>query len=312
MSRPKLEERFTQPKNWLWGQFNSVRNGALRFGQLAEHEAPRAHVVYILGLSEFSEKTFELARDFNAMACNFSVFDRYGQGASPRYLDDPHKQHSDGIDADIEDLIRYCETHIPAGEPIVLLGHSAGGLFGLHAIKKRPDLFAGAIFNAPLWGFENPPIKNRENFFAHLPLPSFIKQSYIPDGGSFTPRRESKMKPDDFSSDPQRNKLDDYWRENNPELQTGSPTIGWVQQMCKGIMRIRKSGFAESIKTPVLVFTGGEDNLVNNDRIRKFAKRLPNVEVHDFEDGKHEMLVEKDSIRKPLMEKIETFLKNKI
>ena len=99
MSRPKLEERFTQPKNWLWRQFNSVRDGALRFGQLAEHEAPRAHVVYILGLSEFSEKTFELARDFNNMACNFSVFDRYGQGASPRYLDDPHKQHSDGIDA---------------------------------------------------------------------------------------------------------------------------------------------------------------------------------------------------------------------
>lgn len=312
MGQSKLEKRFTEPPNWLWGHFKGARGESLRYGQLTNHKTPRAHIVYLMGLSEFSEKTFELAHDFNNMACNFSVFDRHGQGKSPRFLKDAHKQHSDGTAADIEDIVRFCEKNIPAGEPIVLLGHSTGGLLAIEAIAKRPDLFKGAILNAPLIGFETPPVKNRERFWATIPLPDWVEEQYIPGGRPFTSRKDSPMKPEDFSSDPARNKLDDLWRENNPELQTGSPTIGWVQNMCKTIMHLRKNGFAEKIKTPVLIFTGGKDKLVNNDHIRKFADRLPNAEIYNFPDGKHELLIEKDSIRSVLMTKANAFLRNKL
>lgn len=313
--RQGLENRFKKPKGWLWGHFNNARGGRLRFGRLAHHKTPLAHILYVEGLSEPAERTFELARDFNNMACNFSVLDRHGQGKSTRYLPDREKQHSQGVEHDIDDLIHYVDQHIPAGEPVILLGHSTGGLLAMLALEKAPERFKAAILIAPLFGLAPSPGRDREALLARLPTPELLTQCYMPGGTGWKARSapDSTVRPEDFSSDPVRNKLADYWNNRDKDLRTGAPTFGWVIEMCKAIMRTRKPDFAnkmDRLNRPVLIFTAGQDQLVNNRYTEDLAARLRDAKLYHFPDGKHELLQETDAIRRPLLQHAHDFLKN--
>lgn len=306
-----LPERFRKPKGWLWGQFTGARGGVLRFGTLRSHKTPLAHIVYVEGLSEYAEKTFELARDFNRMACNFSVFDRHGQGKSPRYLPGTQKQHSDGVAADIADIIKYCRDHIPPGEPVVLLGHSTGALLALLALEKAPDLFKAAILTAPLLGFQNPVLRDLENFYAQAPFPEFLRNSYIPGGGPWAARSDpaSPLKPEAFSGDPVRSHLHDYWLKKDKSLRAGSPTFAWIQEMCRAIGLVRDPALLQRISQPVLIFTAGDDRLVTDKPVLQAAGHMKDATLHHFPDGRHELLVEKDGIRRSLLARAHDFLK---
>lgn len=307
-----LENRFTKPKGWLWAHFTNARGATLRFGRLSCHKTPLAHIVFIEGLSEYAEKTFELARDFNRMACNFSVLDRQGQGKSDRYLPDRDRQHSQGVDHDVDDIIRFCRDHVPEGDPIILLGHSTGGLIALMALEKEPALFKGAILVAPLLGIASPLARDKESYIANLPLPPTFAGRYIPGGRGWTPR-ESKLslyKPEHFSSDPVRNKIHDYWPQKDRDLRSGSPTLRWIVEICRAIIRTRVPGFTEKIDKPVLIFTAGQDVLINNDPTLTLAGRLKRATHHHYPDGKHELYLEKDDIRDSLLRRTHDFLKN--
>ena len=314
MFKQGLPSRFKEPKGWLWGEFTGARGEPLRFGTLRSHKTPLAHVVYIEGLSEFAEKTFELARDFNRMACNFSVLDRHGQGKSARYFGSNDKQHSDGLDADVEDIIKYCREHIPPGEPIVLLGHSTGALFALLALEKAPDLFKAAILTAPLLGFENPFVKNLEGFYANICFPQWLRQNYAGGGGPWKSRDsdESSLKPEDFSSDPVRNKVSDYWPQHDPALQAGSATVGWVHEMCKAVIKVRDPAFLQRITMPMLIFTAGDDALVTEKPAHDAAQHMKKATCFRYEHGKHELLMETDTIRKDLLSRVRDFLKKNL
>jgi lysophospholipase len=303
-----LEPRFDRPKGWIEGTFVNARGVPLHYGELpaqsAETGKPLAHVVYVMGLSEYSEKMYELAADFNARACSFHIFDRNGQGHSPRIIQNSDKQHSTGVDHSVDDIIEFCKARIPAGEPIILLGHSTGGLLTLMALEKEPSMFKAAVLTAPLLGFGNPILKNREGFFAKLPLPRIIAESYIPGGGPWHRRWPAERhEPDAFSSDTKRNRLHDYWQEKDVALRMGSPTWQWVVNKCKGIVRVRNPEFLKKIVQPVLVITGGKDTIVNNAAVANVIAKLPNARHIEYKDGLHELLMERDEIRGSILDK---------
>jgi lysophospholipase len=304
----QIEPRFDRPAGWREGSFVNSRGAALRTGHLPAQVSPQgrplAHIVYVMGLSEYAEKTYELAADFNARACSFSVYDRHGQGRSPRLIPGSDRQHSTGVDGSADDLIAFCKTCLPAGEPVILLGHSTGGLIALLALEKEPELFKAAILTAPLFGFGNPILKNREGFFSRLILPKRLAHSYVPGGGPWQRRWPAERNgPDGFSSDPRRNRLHDYWQEKDKTLRAGAPTWQWVVQKCRGIVRIRDAAFLKKIAHPVLVVTGGKDGIVNNKAVADVVAKLPNARHVAYTDARHEILMERDEIRASVLDK---------
>lgn len=312
MTRQEIERRFTKPQGWLWGAFTGARGAPLRFGSLRLHKAPAAHIVYIEGLSEYAEKTFEIARDFNDRACNFSVFDRHGQGQSARYFPSrPHKQHSDGMERDAADIVRFCRDHIPPGEPVVLLGHSTGGLLALLALAREPELFCGAILTAPLLGIRENRVRGREGFIARLPLPRILARLYAPGGTDWKARSDPSafLPPGAFSSDPVRQTIDDRMTTHDPALRTGSVTLGWVMAACRAIVKVRDPAFSAKITQPLLVFTAGEDLLVVNEETEAVLRALPHAAHVHYPDSRHEMLMERDGIREALLEEAARFVR---
>ncbi len=314
-----LPERFREPATWQWNHFRNARGGQLRYGLMNNVKEPAATIIYAQGLSEYAEKTFELARDFNANACNFAVLDRYGQGLSDRPLKDRFKQHSTGFQHDVDDLIQLTndlktKNIIREDTPVILLGHSTGGLLSLMALHQEPDLFQGAVLTAPLLGFGNPILKDRECFFGHLPLPRAVKERYVPGEkpwrGRFDP--ENTMSPEDFTTDADRNTLMEYWEKTAPDLRTGLPTYGWVINACKAILKVRCPAYLNDIKQPLLLFTAGDDKIVNNAPTDKAAPHLPHAHLVLFKDSKHEMLMEKDDIRTEIIKRTMDFIKNSL
>ncbi len=301
MDGQDLQERFREPAGWQWGAMQNARGMALRHGYSIPTEKPMAHILYVGGASECAEKSFELARDFNRASCGFWVMDRAGLGLSDRYLSNRFKQHSEGFSHDAADLIRFVKEKIPAdGAPIILLGHSTGALIALTAAHDAPGVFSGAALTAPLFGLNRPAIiKNREHIFAKLPLPRLIREAFIPGGQSWRPRNErrSEMCCDDYSMDPDRKLIHDYWPENNEKLRVGAVTMGWTVEACKAMMLARDPAWLKKIDMPVHIFTAAKDNLVNNAHAIKALQHFKNALHTDLPDGRHDLPMERDHNR---------------
>jgi lysophospholipase len=283
------------------------RGAALRYGVSLPEGKPLAHVVYVEGLSEYAEKTFELARDFNRESCGFWVYDRQGQGLSSRFLDDPGKEHSQGFDHDVADLARFIRTVVPKDAPVIILGHSAGALISMLAAHDDPGLADGVVMSAPLMGINNPLVKSKERLWASLPEPRWLREHYIPGTDADIWKRadpRNHLRTDDYSSDPERKFVHDYWREKSPDLRTLAPTWGWVQEACRAIMETRQPGYLESIQTPMAIFSGGNDIRAYNKYTFNAVARLPNATHVHFDKGKHELLMETDDIRQPIIDAV--------
>ncbi len=310
-----MEERFTRPDGWLWGRLTNADGARLRYGLIARHQNPVANIVMVGGLSEFAEKYFETIRDMDALGYNCYFMDTMGQGGSGRYLSDHFKRHSLGFDREKRDLLQFIDQCVPGYDPRVILSHSMGALPTLLTALDAPGKIQAAALTAPLLGFETFPAKGFECLLAKFPFSQTFMESYIPDRGPWRPRThpgDTRPPPEMYSSDPERMPLHDEWMENDPRLRIGGPTRGVIVHASKTIMALRTPGVVESLKIPLKIFSAGQDFLVNNRAIFNMAARLPNhpennePHIH-LPTAKHDILMETDNIRRPVLQEINRF-----
>jgi lysophospholipase len=316
VGRGTLRKEFTQPDQWQSGTLVNRAGENLRYGFIARHAHPLKNIIIAAGLSEFQQKYFEAARNFDDLGYNVYIMDWYGQGASDRYFkNDPSKRHSHGFLADSNDLLLFKEKIVRNNAPCVLLSHSMGALPSLLAIISHPKLFSGLAMSAPFLGIQHPLLRGREFFLSKIPAIPHTKkflESYIPGGGPWRPRTDSskKVMPEDYSSDPERNKLHDTWMQSNPNLRLGDVTWSFIREAAITQTALRQDSVLESINLPVLIFSAGQEKIVSNKEIFKAAARFPNVWHAHIPNASHEILQERDAIRDPILLKIHNFFKS--
>ncbi len=299
-----LDARFSMPDGWRWNRFENDGH-ALRYGFVSPQE-PAAIVVGLQGLSEFSEKYFEVARDMLARNFAFCMMDWRGQGKSDRYFtDDREKRHSEGFDHDIADLHRFIGDHVQPmarrtdGQflPLVMLAHSMGGNIGIRYLENHPGLFTCAAFTAPLLGIkaiEWMPMPLRTGLSSMLN--ALASSSYTLSAGQWSPVEE-KAGEGKLSSDPQRAGLMDSWFRADAELRAGGVTYGWVRAAIRSCRAALDPVRLKKIDCPVLIATAGRETLVDNTAIRRAATIAPNCRLLELPGAKHEILMEKDEYR---------------
>ena len=303
----ELEGRFKHPDNWQSDWMKNRRGRQISCAQALPENQIEGHVLVAEGLGEYKQKYIELARDFNRHSWGFHIFDRQGQGLSGRNTEHPYKIHCDDYRDDVDDIIQYAMTKIPKdGKPIVLLGHSTGGLLTLpvlHADSLKPKtqrLFKAAVLSDPLLGFLESAARHREGLLAFLPMPRSVRRMTVPGGLSdwvarYDPRSLHKV--EEFSTDPQRSLIHDFWQVHKPELRTASCTMGWIQEMSRAMTLIRNPGYIEGIEHLIAVCTSVMKLHVDPQRTMQAISRMRNAIHLDFPEGRHELLMEKDPIR---------------
>lgn len=301
MSSPlTLEPRFQEPEGWQWRFFTNTKGRTLRYGYVIPPK-PDAIVIGLQGLSEFTEKYFEVAHDLLKHNIGFWMMDWQGQGKSDRHLPNPHKRYSDTFDEDIADFHQFVTDHVKAetgDTPLVMLGHSMGGNIGLRYLHRHPGVFSCAAFSAPMIGIHALKfIPNRISLILTKLFKMGAKKSYIFGGTDWHKDIRSPQDKARLSSDTTRNMVQDQWCLHDPDLQLGHVTFGWLHEANLSCVKLQQSDIARNIQTPCLFGIASQDKLVDSGATQAFANHMPFAEKLILPNSQHEILMEQDHIR---------------
>ena len=272
---------------------------------------PRGTVLLLNGRTEFIEKYLEPIAELRSRGFAVWTQDWRGQGLSSRLLPDPIPNHAVRFDDHLADLDMLLDQLVLPGlaGPLVLVAHSMGGHLGAHALARRPHLFARAVLSAPMIDVRRGRLPRRAmRLLVGLACLRQGQAARPGPGASRLPPLDRPFANNPLTTCPDRYAADVAMMRDQPALQVGGPTWGWLRAATAGIAALHRPGFARRITLPVLVLVAGGDRLVDNRAIRAFAARLPDAELAEFPGAEHELLREHDRHRHAVWAAIDRFL----
>lgn len=269
-------------------------------------ENARGTFVILGGRGDFIERYFETARDLIARGFAVVVLDMRGQGGSQRHERQPYRDRTRsfaGFDEDVRTLMD--DLVIPSCPPPYLaLGHSTGAHVLLRLLRDKP-WFDRAILTAPLveilYGrWPRPVVSLLVNgmWFAGL------ADSFLP-GVRKVPMGRADFPGNPLTSDQGRWDRDSATLELAPHLGLGGPTFGWLKAARQSIARL---GRMRRPMAPVLIVAAGADRVVGNEGIRRLARKVPGMALTFIPDARHEILGERDMIRRQFLAALDSFV----
>ncbi len=254
-------------------------------------------IVLCSGRGESGLKYWELVTQLHQQGFALALWDHRGQGLSARLLADSqigHVQHFNDYVADMAIFMR--EQVLPhTAAPHYLLGHSMGGAISCLYLQQYPHHFAKAFLCAPMLGI-------------HLPAPRAVIRpllalwqrwrptGYAIGGQAYAPKPFAN---NPYTSDTARYQWQQALLQQYPQIQVGSPSVHWIQQAIDTCDRLASI----SLTTPVMIAIGECDSIVDNQAIHAFAA-VNNMPVYAVPQGRHELLLEQDSLRTPLLQQL--------
>lgn len=264
-------------------------------------------IVISSGRRENALKYKELIYDLYNNGYSVYILDHRGQGFSER-INKADKQmgHIDDFAYYVSDLKKYYNEFVKVNlhKKIFLLAHSMGATIGTRYIEKFPHDFDAAAFSSPMFGLRFPICELIGIFTKDKPRYLFGKNNYDNEEKNFLANNltHSKMRYEAMMN----------MYENNPSTKLGGPSYQWVYQSCMTFKKIFKE--LQKIEIPIILIQAGKDKIVTANAQKKFfieLKKLGKDVQGSFIDGAyHEILMEKDKYRIPLITHILDFFAN--
>ncbi|MBO9711348.1 alpha/beta hydrolase [Sphingomonas sp.] len=278
------------------------------FAWPADTASPRGSILFQGGRGDIFEKYLELFHHWHGQGWTITSFDWRGQGGSGRLTDAADCGHIQDFAQYIDDFRAfYAEWAAATPGPHVVFGHSMGGHLVLRALVEgvaRPD---AVVLVAPMLGF-------------HAIGGAWIGEKLANllgnVGDSSRPAWKTNEKPYTTESrfnllthDPDRYSDELWWKEQHPELATGSPSWNWVIQGFKSNRELRNSPKLKTMDVPVLMLIAEADGLVDPKAAAAIGARLPDARMVRFgKESAHEILREGDKVRNRAIGEIDLFL----
>lgn len=275
----------------------------LRVAQWEATRAPlRGTVVVVPGRSEFIEKYFEVVADLRRRGFAVVVADLRGQGGSDRALHDPLKGHVWSFKEYDRDLDVVMRDVVAAScpRPYIGLGHSLGGHILLRAGSKAASPFERMVLSAPMIRINDAQLNGVRpgpaRMLSEVATLLGLGRLYVPGGGP--PDRVI----DDFKGNPLTSDHERYMRARAvlteaPDLDIGSPTVGWLRAAFRSMTYLQAPDTPGSMRVPMLFFVAGEDQIVSSTSIEDFAVRTKLGTTVLLASSRHEIMQETDEIR---------------
>ncbi len=269
----------------------------------------RGTVCILQGRAEFIEKYFETIAELRQRGFAVVAFDWRGQGGSDRELANPRKGHIDDFMQYRTDLAAVVEKVMrPDCPPLYFaLAHSMGAAVLLHAVHDGAAYFERVVALAPMVRIAFV----RTQFVARIATEILdalgYGASFIPGGGE-TSISTKPFAGNRLSSDPAR-----YARNANiatmaPHLAVGDPTVAWIDAAFRAMKVFEDPRFARAIHTPTLVLAAGDDPVVSTPAVERFAARLKAGHAIVLAGARHEIVMERDSIREAFWAAFDAFV----
>lgn len=247
---------------------------AIRDWPLDPGARPRGVVLMVHGLGEHSGRYEEMARRLHVQNFIVRAYDHFGHG------------HSSGVRGglpsrrrlvdDLAHIVNFTRRTVGQGLPLILLGHSMGGLVAAHAVALNRVRIDGLVLSSPALD-------------AGLSLGRRLLLAFLP---AIAPHLRV------------RNGLDVNWLSHDPEVIKAYQRDPLVHDRISARLaryiadagpRVVKA--ARNWHTPTLLLYAGQDKLVNPAGSAAFARAAPQgepklVESHCYAQHYHEIFNE--------------------
>jgi alpha-beta hydrolase superfamily lysophospholipase len=249
-------------------------NLALRDWPATAARPLRGMVVLVHGLGEHTGRYHELARRLNGWGFAVRGYDQYGHGESGGARGALPSQAR--LVEDLADVIESTRRRMRAGLPLVVLGHSLGGLVAASAVAQGAVAIEGLVLSSP--AFEAGLTAVQKLLLATLPriAPNLtLGNGLDPEFLSHDRDVIARYRTDPMVHDRVSVRLGRFIADAGPQV----------------------VGCAAQWKVPTLLMYGGADKLVDPAGSRAFAAAAPAqlVTVRCFESLFHEIFNEHDA-----------------
>ena len=269
-------------------------------------------IFFLNGHREFIEKYSETFALFIKKGFNVITLDWRGWGLSERpFPSQPKIQHISSAaeyQLDLDELINLAKQK-NLSPPWHLIAHSLGCLIGLRRLTSEPQSFNKYIFLSPLWG--NFPYIARP--IQRLVI-KFEKALRLLGLLMLTQQNPEKYKPYSLTVDFRKNTLTSDKKqfkrlqtilENNLKLHSGVPTLGYLIAILKEIDSLNRVDFPNR---NILVLLAEQERITDNKAVLRLIRRYDFINVVKIKKAQHEILIEKETIRKEAMSLIHKFI----
>jgi lysophospholipase len=287
-----------------------TRDGVpLRVARWNPPGAPQGTVCLIQGRAEFIEKYFETVGDLLVRGFAVVTFDWRGQGHSGRKVANARKGHVGHFREYRRDLEAIRDqvliAHMP--EPHFALAHSMGGAVALEAAHDGWLPFRRLVAVAPMIGLSMVSRIRQAAFAAQALYWLGFGKSFIPGGG------ETSIATKPFAGNRLTTDLTRYTRNANAahavrEGAVGDPTVAWLHAAFRFMNKLQDSRYPLGIRVPTLILAAGADPVCSTPAIERFAARLKAGHAIVLPGAKHEILMERDSIREGFWAAFDAFI----
>lgn len=264
------------------GENLAVQNWPLPDGQRA-----RATVLLVHGLGEHVGRYDHLAHRMNEWGFAVRGYDQYGHGesAGPR----GGLNYSQRLLEDLADLVDSTRARMPAGQPLVLLGHSMGGLVAARFVSLNLRPVDALVLSSPAL---EPGLSAVQKLLVSV-LPRVVPNLRVGNGLnaqylSHDPAVVAAYLADPCCHDRISARLAQFIAEGGPSVVAHAAR--WT--------------------VPTLLMWAGADRLVNPAGSRAFAAAAPQpvVHAHCFEPLYHELFNESAELADPVFELLQRWL----
>ena len=248
-------------------------NLAVQHWALPEELPPRGVVLLVHGLGEHAGRYERVAQRFNQWGFDVRGYDHFGHGESGG--ERGALTSDDRLIDDLREMVEAARTRTPDGRPLIVLGHSMGGLVAAKYVARHPNTVDGLVLSSPA-------LATRVNGVQKLllrTLPRIAPELRVANG------------------------LDTRWLSHDPEVERcyrADPLVH--DRISARLARFIAEGGPEVVaqaphwKVPTLLMYAGDDRLVDPAGSRAFAAAAPAnvVTSRCFDDLYHEIFNEAD------------------
>jgi lysophospholipase len=286
------------PENVVTGTLKTRDGVSLRFARWAPPPGRKGTVCLLQGRAEFIEKYFETVRDLRARGFAVATFDWRGQGLSDRVLRNRRKgyvRNFSQYQIDLETFIS--EVVLPdCPPPVFALAHSMGATILLRAAHAGYRWFDRAVLLAPMIALPGLRRLAATRIMVSTMRLMGLSSLYVP-GGDAAVMMQRPFVGNLLTSDPVRYARNVAVLEAEPALAIGWPTVAWADSAFRVMGELSESGYAGTIRQPILIIAAGQDAIVSTAAIDEFAVRLRAGSHLIVPGARHELLMEQDRFR---------------
>lgn len=285
--------------------FTGKNNVQIAYRHLVhDKSADRKLMILVNGRAENMLKWSELAYDFYHQGYDVLLFDHRGQGYSTHLLKDSEKGHLDEFRFYVDDMAKIIEkvTELFNYSTQNLLAHSMGALIATYYLANYDHCINKAVLSSPFYGI---PLKHPIRDELIIALMNMLGQGerYVFGKG---PYQQAHLEYNELSFCKIRMKWMNRVNRKNPAIHLGGPTFRWVHLCLNAIKRLPQ--VIPKIEIPILILQAEKEKIVDNKNLEKLTSLFPNAQCKVVLNAKHEVLFEKDNVRRNVLKNVNHFL----